>query len=83
MSNKHAVIELIQQLPEDISIEGIVSALRQSYPGYVPPSQELDWSAEELTEEEWRQFVAHGLRDELKDAREDIYSESDGEPSNG
>ncbi len=34
-----------------------------------------DWSSEELTEDEWHQFIAYELRDELNDPREDIYSE--------
>jgi hypothetical protein len=40
-----------------------------------------EWSAHELTEDEWRQFVAHGLSDELADEQEDIYTEGDGEPT--
>ena len=38
-----------------------------------PPAEELEWFAGEVTEDEWRQFVAHGLRSELNDSREDIY----------
>jgi hypothetical protein len=44
------------------------------------PEDEYDWSTEELTEDEWRLFVAYGLRDELADPREDIYTLEDGEP---
>jgi hypothetical protein len=42
-----------------------------------------EWTDEELSEEEWRQLVAHGLRNELNDPREDIYGPGDGEPVNG
>lgn len=45
--------------------------------------EEEDWDARELTEDEWRQVVAYSLRDELNDPREDIYTETDGEPSHG
>lgn len=38
-----------------------------------------DWSGE-VTDEDWRMFVAHGLRNELADEREDIYTFDDGEP---
>lgn len=40
-----------------------------------------DYDADELTDEEWALFVAHGQVNELNDAREDIYSLDDGEPS--
>jgi hypothetical protein len=43
------------------------------------PENEFDWSTEELTEEEWKLFVAYGLRDELADPREDIYTLEDGD----
>jgi hypothetical protein len=80
MSNKQAIINLIQQLPDDVTVEGILAALRKHYAPGAPLAEGSDWSAEELTEDEWRQLVAYGLRDELNDPREDIYSESDGEP---
>ena len=47
----------------------------------VPEGEEdWEWPAPDLTKEEWAQFVAHGLRNELGDPREDIYSLEDGEP---
>ena len=87
MSNKEAAIELIQKLPDDISVQGILSVLQQNL-GAKPtvsdsPVDTDEWSADEMTEEEWRQFVAWGLRDELNDPREDIYTLEDGEPVDG
>jgi hypothetical protein len=75
VSPKQAIINLIQQLPDDVTVEGILAALREHYSPGAPLAEEADWSAEELTEDEWRQFVAHGLRDELRDSREDVYSD--------
>ena len=70
MSTKEAVIELIRRLPDDVSLQGIIAALR-------------DWSADELSEDEWGLFVAQGLAAELNDSREDIYTLDDGVPSHG
>jgi hypothetical protein len=79
MSRKDAIIDLIRRLPDDVTIQGIISALQHHFSAVEEP----DWSADELTEDEWRQFVAYCLRDELNDPREDIYSEQDGEPAHG
>ena len=79
MSNKESVIELIRGLPDDVTVEGIMAALSEQCSAG-RPTHELEWSSEELTQDEWMQFVAHGLRDELNDPREDIYTEQDGEP---
>ena len=68
MSTKEAVIEVIRGLPDDVSLQGIIDALR-------------DWSADELTADEWGLFVGHGLADELNDPRQDIYTLDDGVPS--
>ena len=35
---------------------------------------DFEWPAPDVTQDEWQQFVAHGLRMELTDPREDIYS---------
>jgi hypothetical protein len=79
MSNKEAVLDLIRHLPDDVTVRGIITILQH----HCSTVEEPDWSAEEMTEDEWRQFVAYGLRDELNDPREDIYSEEDGEPAHG
>jgi hypothetical protein len=79
MSNKERVIELIRGLPDDVTVDGIMAAL-SAQSSARRPTEELEWSSEELTEDEWMQFVAHSLRDELNDPREDIYTEQDGEP---
>lgn len=73
MSDKEALIELIRQLPDDSSSASILRFLEQRV-------GKLEYSTEELTDEEWRQFIAHTLRNELADPREDIYTEADGEP---
>lgn len=77
MSDKETFIELIRHLPDDVSTEGILRFLAQRL------KSAEDWSAEELTDEEWRQFIAHTLEGELLDPREDLYTEADGEPVNG
>lgn len=46
----------------------------------LPSEEDYEWPAPDLTEDEWRQFVAHGLRNELQDPREDIYKPEDGDP---
>ncbi len=79
MFDKEAVIELIRSLPDDVTVEGVIAALTvQAAPKEAP--DEPEWSAEELTEDEWRQVVAYGLRDELNDPRDDIYALEDGQP---
>ena len=80
MFDKEAAIELIRGLPDDVTVEGVIAALTvQTTPKEA--TDDLEWSAEALTDDEWRQVVAYGLRDELSDPREDIYTEQDGVPS--
>jgi hypothetical protein len=78
---KQKAIELIGRLPDDVSFGEIVAALQETWEieealrrydarGGIPD--------EDVTEEEWRLFVAQGLRRELEDPREDIYSLDDG-----
>ena len=38
-----------------------------------PDSADDEWDADELSDEEWRFFVAQGLSAELADPREDAY----------
>jgi hypothetical protein len=84
MSDKYALIELIQKLPDDISTADILAYLQEKVgPTPAASAAEVDWDADELSEEEWRQFVAHSMRDELNDAREDIYTSEEGEQENG
>ncbi len=85
MSTKDAVLRLIQQLPEDVDLRGILLALQEHYAVGTARGAELDyeWPAPDLTEEEWRRYVAYTLKDELADPRQDIYTEEDGEPYDG
>jgi hypothetical protein len=84
MSNKAAVIEMIQTLPDDITLEGIITILQgecaraKSSEGQSP--EELEWSAEELSDEEWALFATQAWEESLNDPREDIYTLDDGEP---
>jgi hypothetical protein len=83
VSSKEATIEFIRSLPDDVNLEPLLSALRRQYANSENPAesgQSVDWSADELTEDEWRQFVAHSLTDELSDPRDDIYTLEDGVP---
>jgi hypothetical protein len=77
VSAKQDAIELIGQLSDDVSLTDIIADLQEAHEiaealrryderGGIPD--------EDLTEDEWRLFVAHGLRRELEDPREDIYS---------
>jgi hypothetical protein len=43
-------------------------------------TEELEYCDEELTAEEWMQFIAYCWRDELNDPRDDIYTLEDGQP---
>jgi hypothetical protein len=84
VSGKEALIEWIHQLPDDYGLRDLLVALQERYdrehpsPG-PPPENDYEWPAPDLTEDEWRQFVAHSLRQELEDPREDIYTPEDGE----
>jgi hypothetical protein len=78
MSTKEAAIDLIRRLPDNVSLSEILGHLRRQF-GF----QAEEWPADELTDDEWRRFVFHGLRNELADEREDIYTEEDGEPVDG
>lgn len=73
MSTKQLAIEIIRRLPDDASVKdvmgGLASGLRHG-----------DWSADELSEDEWRELVVHSLTAELNDSREDIYTLEDGTP---
>ena len=42
--------------------------------------EEQQWCDEDLTDDEWRQFVAYLWSDSLNDPREDIYTLEDGQP---
>ena len=86
MSNKETIIEWVRQLPERLGVPEIVAALQQRCAGTAQRAEgveDYEWPAPDLTEEEWRQFVAHGLRRELEDPREDIYGTDDGVPQHG
>ena len=82
MSDKEAIMELIRRMPDNATAKEIIAALTTPKAADGSTS-ELDYTDEELTEDEWRQLVAYSLRDELADPREDIYTEEDGEPSHG
>jgi hypothetical protein len=80
VSLKQRASELIGQLPDDASLEEIHNALQDAHE-IEEALRRYDESGgipdEDVTEDEWRLFVAHGLRRELEDPREDIYSLDD------
>jgi hypothetical protein len=80
MSDKETALELIKGLPDVVTLEGVIAALQANQALAGAADETGDWSDEELTEAEWLQFVAHSLRDELNDPREDIYSLENGQP---
>ncbi len=86
MTVKEKAIQLIQTLPNDITLEKIVRTLweeieteqalrRFDERGGIPD--------EDLTDDEWMATIARTWADSLNDPRDDIYSMDDGEPSNG
>ena len=76
MSAKDVVLGAIQGMPDSASVGELVRAINDR----LKHSMNADWATDELSEEEWRLFTAHGLSAELADAREDIYTLDDGEP---
>lgn len=89
MSTKEAVIEMIRQLPDDVTLHDILAALAnrpvaapRTEQHSVPDSDaDLDYTLDELTDDEWALFVARGLAAELSDPRDDLYTLEDGKPS--
>jgi hypothetical protein len=73
MSTKQLAIEIIRRLPDEASVADVFAGLTA---GLRPD----DWSADELSEDEWRQLVVHSLAAELNDPREDICTLEDGTP---
>ncbi len=80
MFDKEAILDLIRQMPDNATVDEVIAALSERK-NPEEQTEELEWSADELTADEWRQWVAYGLRDELADSREDVYTEEAGEPS--
>ena len=76
MSDQERVIQWVQELPDGIGVPDILTALRERYAEDRGRSgkdvEDYEWPTEDLTEDEWRQFVANGLRRELEEPREDI-----------
>ena len=86
MSSKESLIEWIRQLPDEYGLRQLLAALyqrcdREQRGGTQQAGDDYEWPAADLTEDEWRQFVAHGLREQLADTREDIYTPEDGVPT--
>jgi hypothetical protein len=79
-------IEVIGHIDEQHHLHAVVPA--SLAPGQVKvlvlvaDDNEYQWPTPDLTEDEWREFVAHGLRQELGDPREDLYGGEDGAPAN-
>lgn len=80
MSEKEFAIKLVEHRPDESSPDQILATLRTACEKHLEPNKNRgdDWAAPELSEEEWAELVANGLRDELQDAREDIYLVVDG-----
>jgi hypothetical protein len=72
---------------EPISVEGHVDdqhRLLADVPGSIPPGPITVWIAPPVQEDDagsaWTNGVAHEWREDLNDARQDIYTLGDGEP---
>jgi hypothetical protein len=82
MSAKQAILELVGRLPDTLSWQEIVDAIRQQN-GSAPAADQMpdyEWPLPDLTEDEWMQAVAESWADDLNDPRQDIYTLDDGEP---
>ena len=55
MSKKETVIDIIRRLPDDVTVRDIIAVLQQ----HSSIVEEPDWSADELTEEEWDVMRRH------------------------
>jgi hypothetical protein len=86
MSDKETVIQWVQQLPDGLGTQEILTALQARLAKEVHQAgqgdDDYEWPTDDVTEEDWRLFVAQGLRNELNDPREDIYTLEDGVPEN-
>ena len=78
MSAKDLLLETIRRMPDSSSLEELVHAITDRLNRAI----ESEWSADEISDDEWRLFVARGLESELADPRQDIYTLTDGEPLN-
>lgn len=76
MSAKDVLLETIRRMPDSSSMEDLVRAITTRF----HEATDAEWTADDVTDEEWRLFAAQGLADELADPREDIYTLEDGEP---
>jgi hypothetical protein len=74
MSARQLAMKCLASLPDSATPERILSELSARF------EHSGNWSAEDVTPEEWSLFVSQGLNDELNDPREDIYSLEDGFP---
>ncbi len=84
MSDKELAIQAVQKLPDDCTMGDVVASLRSiaaTSRQHSTGNDELNWDANELSNDEWRMFVAQGMKSELSDPREDIYTERNGEPA--
>jgi hypothetical protein len=76
MSAKDVLLETIRGLPDSSNMDDLVRAINARF----QRATDAEWTAEDVTEEDWRLFAVQGLADELADPREDIYTLEDGEP---
>lgn len=75
MSAREMLLETLRGMPESASPEELVRAINDRL-----ATLSGQWNADEVSADDWRLFVAEGLRDELADSREDIYTLADGVP---
>ena len=86
MTGKEKVQNWLSDMPDHSSVAEILACLHERFHqerSPAVPGVDFQWPAPDVTQEEWMQFVAQGLRDELADPREDVYSEATGEPVDG
>ena len=76
MSAKDVLLETIRRMPDSASMEDLIRTLNAHF----HRATDAEWTADDVTDDEWRLFAAEGLAAELADPREDIYTLADGEP---
>jgi hypothetical protein len=83
MTAKDQPMQVIKRLPDNATLADILHALSEEHErdeALRRFDQRGGAFDEDLTEEEWITFVAHCWADNLNEAREDIYTDEDGDP---
>jgi hypothetical protein len=84
MTSKDQAIQVTQELLDDATDSEIARVMCEEHEREESLrrfDERVGAFDDDLTDEEWRMFIAHCFADSLKDPREDIYTAEDGEPA--